>query len=541
MYTNAFKLLLVEDNPADARLVEIALAEVNKKKFEIQHVDRLSQALGLVGNNAFDAVLLDLSLPDSHGLETVEQLKIADPKIPIIVLSGQLDEEIAIQAVKAGAQDYLVKGQENGYLITRAIRYAIERKQTEEALRKAHDELEQRVEQRTLELVEANERLRAEIAEHEQSEAARQKSEERFRMLIDTIPYGVQENDTSGIITFSNPSHQRSLGYAEDELRGKAIWEVLESEAEKPSLKEYLAYLVAEQPQPTPYITRNKTRDGQVIDVQVDWNYKRDEQGRVVGFVSVITDITEQKKIEEQERQHLLQLAHVSRLSTLGEMATEIAHEINQPLTVIASYGDTCLRMLSTDNWEQEDVLEALGQINHQAERAGEVIRQIRNFVRQNESHRSTVDINELVQEIVQLVEVEARWHDVDIQLQLSDIAASVLANRILIQQVLMNFVRNAIDAMSDGHNGLRQLTIQTIMKNGDVIEVAVHDTGPGLSPESADQVFNPFYTTKADGMGMGLPISNSIIKAHEGQIWVTTNNDGGSSFAFSLPTTVGN
>jgi two-component system sensor histidine kinase DctS len=540
MYSDTFKLLLVEDNPADARLVEIALAEVDGKSFEIQHVDRLSQALGLVGAGAFDAVLLDLSLPDSHGLDTVAQLKIADPKVPIIVLSGLLDEDVAIQAVKTGAQDYLVKGQENGYLIGRAIRYAIERKRSEEALRKARDELERRVEARTAELVEVNQRLRAEIAEHEQSEAARQRSEERFRMLIDTIPYGVQENDPSGLITFSNPSYQRSLGYSADELRGKAIWEMLESETEKPSLREYLAYLVEEQPQPTPYITRNRTRDGRVIDVQVDWNYKRDKQGRVVGFVSVITDITERKKIEEQERQHLLQLAHVSRLSTLGQMATEIAHEINQPLTVIASYGDTCLRMLNADSWEREDVLEALRQINSQAERAGEVIRHVRNFVRQNESHRSTVDINELVLEIVQLVEVEARWHDVDIQLQLADIAASVLANRILIQQVLMNFVRNAIDAMAEPHDGLRQLTIQTTMGSGNVIEVAVHDTGPGLPPESADQVFNPFYTTKADGMGMGLPISDSIIKAHEGRAWVTDNDDGGCSFAFSLPISLG-
>lgn len=540
MYSDTFKLLLVEDNPADARLVEIALAEVDGKTFEIQHVDRLSQALGLVGANAFDAVLLDLSLPDSHGLDTVAQVKIADPKVPIIVLSGLLDEDIAIQAVKTGAQDYLVKGQESGYLIVRAIRYAIERKRSEEALREAHDELERRVEMRTAELVEVNQRLRAEIAEHELSEAARQQSEERFRMLIDTIPYGVQENDPSGFITFSNPWHQRSLGYSADELKGKAIWEMLESEAEKVYLREYLAYLVEEQPQPTPYISRNRTKDGRVIDVQIDWNYQRDGQGRIVGFVSVITDITERKRIEEQERQHLLQLAHVSRLSTLGQMATEIAHEINQPLTVIASYGDTCLRMLNADSWEREDVLEALGQINSQAERAGEVIRQVRNFVRQNESHRSTVDINELILEIVQLVEVEARWHDVDIQLQLDDIAVSVLANRILIQQVLMNFVRNAIDAMAKPHDGLRRLTIQTSVDSGEIVEVAVHDTGPGLSPESADQVFNPFYTTKADGMGMGLPISDSIIKAHEGSVWVSDNDDGGCSFAFSLPISVG-
>ena len=663
MQSNTINLLLVEDNTADARLVELALAEIEDFQFNVKHAGRLSQALALSGEVSCDAVLLDLTLPDSHGLQTLIQFKAANPALPIIVLSGQQDEAIAIEAVKAGAQDYLVKGLENGYLISRAVRYAIERKYSEEALRQARDDLELRVAERTAELLQTNQRLQAEIAERKKTQAALQQSEARYRMLINTIPHGIQENDASGIITFSNIAHQKSLGFHEEEMIGKAIWELLASETDKASLREYLAYLVKEQPQPTPYFALDRTRDGSLIDVQVDWNYKRDEQGSVVGFVSVITDITERKRAEKaiqesetqlrlitdalpvlisyidkneryqfnnkayedwfgyprdqlqgkhikdvygetvynlkrdyirralcgtevkfeteapypqggtrfihatyipdestegeirgfyklvrditeqkqaeiQQRQHLLQVAHVSRLNTTGEMATEIAHEINQPLTAIATYSDACWRMLQEDKLEREDLSMALQQIAAQAKRAGEVIRQLRNFIRKEDSHRSTININVLIQEIVQLIEVEAHWHNVDVQLQLAETMPTVIANRILIQQVLLNFVRNAIDAMAEFSEGMRCMTITTRVNDDGVVEVAVHDTGPGLPADKADKVFEPFYTTKTDGIGMGLSISESIIKSHNGKLWASNNDTGGCTFAFSLPIT---
>jgi C4-dicarboxylate-specific signal transduction histidine kinase len=191
---------------------------------------------------------------------------------------------------------------------------------------------------------------------------------------------------------------------------------------------------------------------------------------------------------------------------------------------------------MNSDPWDHDDLRNALQQIANQADRAGEVIRQLRSFARKDDSHRSTVSINKIVQEITTLIEVEARWYHIDVQLKLTDQLPTVLANKILIQQVVLNFVRNAIDAMIEIKNTSRRLTVTTAIDDQHNVAVTVQDTGPGLPASYVGQIFDPFYTTKADGVGMGLAISESIIKAHNGRIWVADHSDRGCTFAFSLP-----
>jgi two-component system sensor histidine kinase DctS len=534
---NSFRILLVEDNAADARLVELALADVDDAQFDVEHVERLSQALD-VTNEGFDAVLLDLSLPDSHGLDTVALFKATRPDLPIIVLSGQQDLAIAIDAVKAGAQDYLVKGLENSYLISRAIRYAIERKYAEEALRKAREELEHRVDERTAELRLANEQLQLQIAEREHAEKAQRQSEHQMHLVADALPVLISYVDREQRYRFNNKAHEDWFGRPHGEVCGEHIKKTLGDD------------------------TYNKLRPhietalgGAAVDFEIDIANPRggeryfhivfvpdkDEQDETQGFYALSQDITERKQAEEQERQRMLQLAHASRLSTTGQMATEIAHEINQPLTAIATYSDTCLRMLNSDDRPLNDVREALQHIATQAERAGEVVRQLRSFARKDDPHRSTININDLIQEVVPLVEVEARWYHVGVQLRLADQLPAVLANRVLIQQVFLNFVRNAIDAMTEVADKTHQMTILSALNRNEgieAVEVAVQDTGPGLPANFIDQVFDPFYTTKTDGVGMGLSISESIVKAHGGRLWVADNSTAGCTFAFSLPVT---
>jgi PAS domain S-box-containing protein len=531
----SFRILLVEDNAADARLVELALAEVDDAQFEVVHVERLSQALDAT-SSGFDAVLLDLSLPDSHGLDTVALFKAARPAMPIIVLSGQQDLATAVDAVKAGAQDYLVKGLENSHLISRAIRYAIERKRSEQALSQARAELERRVEERTAELRHANEQLRQQIAEREQAEKAQRQSEHQIHLIADALPVLISYVDKEQRYRFNNKAHEDWFGRPHSEVWGEHVKQTLGEDTYiklRPNIETALAGQVMDFEVDIP------NPQGSVRYFHIVFVPDKDEQDEIRGFYALSQDITDRKQAEDQERQRMLQLAHASRLSTTGQMATEIAHEINQPLTAIATYSDTCLRMLSSGNGELSEVTNALKHVATQAERAGEVVRQLRSFARKDDSHRSTVDINDLIQEVVPLVEVEAHWYHVDVRLQLADHLPPVLANRVLIQQVVLNFVRNAIDAMSETNEKSRQLTIVSAVNRSEgteTVEVSVQDTGPGLPADYMDQVFDPFYTTKTEGVGMGLSISESIVKAHGGRLWVSDNSHDGCTFTFALP-----
>jgi C4-dicarboxylate-specific signal transduction histidine kinase len=247
-------------------------------------------------------------------------------------------------------------------------------------------------------------------------------------------------------------------------------------------------------------------------------------------------DITERRKAEEHEHQRMLELAHVARLGTMGEMATEIAHELNQPLTAIATYSDGCRRLLETGSWDTADLMDAADSIHKQARRAGDIIRRLRKFARKEDPQRLPVGLNELVEGVVQLTALEAGLKDVAVVLDLSGDIPLVLADQVLIEQVLINLIRNAIEIIDEHDCQERRLLIQTWVNGTGMPEVAVTDTGPGLSDQALVRVFEPFFTTKAAGMGMGLSLSQSIVEAHGGHLWAISNPPQGATFGFTLP-----
>ena len=218
-------------------------------------------------------------------------------------------------------------------------------------------------------------------------------------------------------------------------------------------------------------------------------------------------------------------------------MASEIAHELNQPLAAIANYGNACLHMLQTQHWNHDDVVNALDAIVYQAQRAGSVIRGLRSFVRKDEGHRSTADINALVSTVIDLVQFEARSNDVQIRLNMVHNLPRVLVNKVLIEQVIMNLARNAIEAMAMVRDHRpRELTVHTLAEPDGSVKVVVDDTGQGLVPHTEETVFQPFFSTKPKGMGMGLSICRSIIEAHDGRLWAESREPRGSRFQFCLP-----
>jgi len=244
--------------------------------------------------------------------------------------------------------------------------------------------------------------------------------------------------------------------------------------------------------------------------------------------------IIEKARGDDRGRKQLSELAHVARLATMGEMASGLAHELNQPLCAIVNFIGACLELMDS-NPGGPDLRQAMNEVAKQAERAGEVIRRLREFVKRSEPQRAALDINEVTREVIGLTRTEIRHHEVNVKLQLGQRLPRVLADPIQVQQVLVNLVRNAIDAMDDTPSDQRHLRIRTGHR-GDFIVVSVRDSGRGITEEARAQVFESFFTTKKQGMGMGLSISRSIVEMHDGRIWVTPNSTSGVTFHFTLP-----
>ena len=250
------------------------------------------------------------------------------------------------------------------------------------------------------------------------------------------------------------------------------------------------------------------------------------------------------KQAEEEAQQNRERLAHVDRVSAMGEMAAGIAHEINQPLTAIATYTEACQRMLKNGTLDEKDLSSVLGKIGSQAHRAGEIIRHLRSFVKKRDSHRDTTDCNELVREVVSLVRPEAKLHNIAVVLNLAPKLPAVNVDAIQIQQVILNLVNNGIDSMVEASLAnpeikANEILIKTRLLNNDAVEIGIRDQGIGMSDYVAQHIFDPFFTTKAKGMGMGLSISRSILKSHGGSIQVRPVAPRGSLFYVSLPTVV--
>ena len=258
--------------------------------------------------------------------------------------------------------------------------------------------------------------------------------------------------------------------------------------------------------------------------------------GRVQKYVGTIHDIPDRRRAEDEARVLQERLTHFSRLSTMGEMAAGLAHEINQPLSAIATYAQACQRLIRLPEPEIEDVVAALEQINAQALRAGEVIRRLRNFVKNREVKREPVNCARLLEDLRTLAETDARLHNIRLRLDCQEPLPTVYADPIQLQQVILNLVRNAIDAMVDAPEDRREVVLMTRAAADGEVEVTVADHGTGLAPEATEHLFNPFFTTKASGTGLGLAISRSIVRAHGGRLWHTPNDVCGVRFHFTLP-----
>jgi signal transduction histidine kinase len=266
------------------------------------------------------------------------------------------------------------------------------------------------------------------------------------------------------------------------------------------------------------------------------------ESGNLVEFVGTAIDVTERKRAEEErERLHQVQadLAHLSRITTMGELTASLAHEIRQPISAALTDAKTCLLWLGRDVPDMAEAREAASRMVKDVTRAADIISKISVLFKKGGQERDLVDVNELIREMIVLLRSEANRYSISIRTELADNLPKVLADRVQLQQVFMNLMLNGIDAMK-ATNGGGELHIKS--ESGDAhLLISVSDTGVGLSPELVDQIFRAFFTTKENGTGMGLPISQSIVESHGGRLWAADNSPRGATFHFTLPSTFSN
>jgi len=489
MNLEGIRVLLLEDNPGDARLLLELVRDSGAGHVKLEHASSLDAALERLRVERFDVVLLDLSHPDERSLATITRVHAHTPNIPIVVLTGLDDESLAVKAVRAGAQDFLIKGRVNGDLLVRSMRYAAERRRAVEAL---------------------------------------ERREEHYRALIENSLDLVSILNVDGTIRYASPSHERIIGYALTDLVGQNLFSFIHPE-DVSDARAALAQINGS----ASFECRWRHKDGSWRVLESFGRNLAHVQG-VSGVVVNSRDITERKRLEEQ-------LHHSQRLEAVGRLAGGVAHDFNNLLMIITGYS----QMLLDSMHPSDPVCGDLDQIVKAAQRATDLTNQLLAFSRRQVARPAVVNLNNLVQEMERMLR-RVIGEDIELLTMLPPGLKSVRVDPGQIEQVVLNIAVNARDAMP--HGGKLIIETENLFVTdesrrnqvgpipGPYVVLSVSDTGVGMESQVLSRVFEPFFTTKEHGTGLGLSTSYGIIKQSGGDIWVDSKPGAGTTFRIYLP-----
>ena len=367
----------------------------------------------------------------------------------------------------------------------------------------------------------------------------RKRADERQRLaasVFENTSEGILITDVEGMIQFVNPAFTAITQYEAKEVIGenpRVLSSGRQSREFYVSMWDSLLKMGHWQGE-----IWNRRKNGEVFPQWLTISAIKDNWDNTTNYVGVIWDISDRKRAEEEAKHHQEELVHVMRLSTMGEMASGMAHELNQPLTAVASYCETAQKMVEEQPAMPHRLGDILGRALDQTHRAGDIIRRLRDFVSKGTTQKESVDIDQLIRDVIDLLEWELRNSHVKVDFSHCGHDCRVLVDKVQIEQVLLNLVRNSLEAIQNAGTEEGRVVLKThrMQGNGNLVEVTVSDNGPGVDEQMIDTLFNPFQTNKGTGMGMGLSISRSIIEAHGGKLWVAKAPSNGAVFGFSLP-----
>lgn len=407
-----------------------------------------------------------------------------------------------------------------------------QRQRAEAALRDANAELERRVAARTADLEE-------EVIRRRNTEATLRASEERWRSMFEASAVGIAVLDEHNHFAATNEALQKMVGYSGEELQSLGPLDITHQD-DREATQKLIEDMRNGKRQDLPTEKRYRRKDNKVIWVRVSAARALDSSSPLQGIPAIIEDITERKRAEVAWHDARDALSRATRLTVMGELSASIAHEVNQPLAAIITNAQACQRFLGFSPPDLDEVKDAVGEIVRDGRRASEVLKRIRAMSKNTAPERGQVDVNHAIAEVLALTRDELQRHRVVVQTDMRSKLPTVMADRVQLQQVVLNLVMNGIDAMRAVPDRPRILTVRSQFNDQGNIVVNVADSGVGLDAANRDRIFESFFTTKPEGMGMGLAISNTIIEAHHGRLWAESGSPFGAVFGFTLPLAAG-